>query len=204
MAKPTVHDLAEQAAGNWKRFDSFAWLGKPDDSENWTVVYTSNRDSDLLTESNAAAIAAAMEPFTEGDNPDAIAERHSHWACGYVDGYSIRVYGEDGEPTAAFATWCDIQARLDDYPVLDESDWSEREWNDTQKNLTEQGEYIARKHDLELPDGWQYTVTTWFETQRKYRHELEPVDGHGGYPSDEAIEAAFVAMGLMEYETADA
>lgn len=195
LTADAIRTLAADAAGNWQRYDSFAWFGRPDDAEQWAVVYYSNRDSDLLDQSNGEVIRQTMEPFTEGDDPDAVGERHSHWACGYVDGYSIRVYGPDGEPTAAFAAWCDLQARMKDYPVLDEEEWSNREWEDTQSNLTEVGERVARNQDREVPDGWQSAVADWFDGSREYRHELEPCDGFGGYPTDESIEAAFDALG---------
>lgn len=117
-------ELATQAAGNWQRFDSFAWFEKPDDAEQFCIVYVSNRDSEIIDRANAKAIAAELAQFIESG--DVIEQRHSHWAVGYVDGYCIRVYGRE-EITAAFRKWCDLQARLDDYPILDESLYSEME-----------------------------------------------------------------------------
>jgi len=61
-------------------------------------------------------------------------ETHSHWAVGYLDGYSIRVYGKDGGITDAFNEFCRIKERLDDYPILNESDYSEREYEATLEN----------------------------------------------------------------------
>jgi hypothetical protein len=117
-------ELAKQAAGNHRKFDSFAWFGRPDDDENWTLVYTSNRDSGPLDKANAEFIAAELSRF---EGRTVRAESHSHWACGYVDGYAIKVYRADGKVTKAFKVWCDIKAALDDYPVLDESRMSELE-----------------------------------------------------------------------------
>ena len=59
-----------------------------DDPDNWAIIYTHNRDSGLLDQSNADAIAEAMEPFTDGDDPDVVMESHDHWAVGHVDGFS--------------------------------------------------------------------------------------------------------------------
>lgn len=119
--------------GNWRKFDSFCWdraySGGSEylpDAGDFAIVYTHNRDSDTLTQSNAAQIAEALAPFMEGDNLDVIAEDHNHWACGWIAGYAIRVY-RNGEPTPAALAWEEIQDRLDDYPVLDEEDWSRRE-----------------------------------------------------------------------------
>lgn len=42
--------LANELKGNWKKFNSFCWSDSPDDSENWGIVYTHNRDSGHLDE----------------------------------------------------------------------------------------------------------------------------------------------------------
>ncbi len=72
--------------------------------KNWSIVYTHNRDSGLLDQSNAEVIARALTHFTTGDNADVVFESHAHWAVGHVDGFSIRVY-RDGEITDAFRTY---------------------------------------------------------------------------------------------------
>lgn len=76
----TIEDAAREAAGNWERFTCFVWdrLHKLEDPNSWAIVYTHNRDSRLLDLSNADAIAKAMEPYTEGDDPDVVMESHSH------------------------------------------------------------------------------------------------------------------------------
>lgn len=62
---------------------------------------------------------------------DVRSESHNHWAVGYVDGYAIRVYkplpigatgaGDDERIiTPAFMKWCELQDKLEDYPILDE------------------------------------------------------------------------------------
>ena len=103
LGEMTLEEAAKVAAGNWRKFESFAWhrARDLDDADNWAIVYTNNRDSGLLDQSNAAAIDKAMEPFTEADDPDVVAEHHHHWACGWIDGYSIRVY-RNGQITEAF------------------------------------------------------------------------------------------------------
>src|SRR4051812_36983127 len=94
ISEMTLEDAATQAAGNWKHFGSFVWdrLHDLDDPDLWAIVYTHNRDSRLLDLSNAEAITGAMEPYTEGEDPDVVMESHDHWAVGQVDGFSIRVY----------------------------------------------------------------------------------------------------------------
>src|SRR4051812_32101983 len=105
LGEMTLEDAAAQAAGNWRRFTCFVWdrQREIDDPDAWAIIYTYNRDSGLLDLSNASVIAEAMEPFTDGDDPDVVMESHSHWAVGHVYGFSIRVY-RDGEITDAFKT----------------------------------------------------------------------------------------------------
>lgn len=102
----TIEDAASEAAGNWQSFTCFVWdrARDLDDPEAWAIIYTHNRDSGLLDVSNGAAIAEALTPFTEADDPDVVFESHSHWAVGHVDGFSIRVF-RDGEITDAFRTY---------------------------------------------------------------------------------------------------
>src|SRR4051812_16175893 len=52
---PTLDDTAAGLAGNWKRFDSFAWFRRRGiaDADAWAVIYTHHRDSGLLDQSNA-------------------------------------------------------------------------------------------------------------------------------------------------------
>src|SRR4051812_25482499 len=97
-----LNNAASEAAGNWKRFNCFVWYRDDiDDKDNWSIIYTHNRDSGLLDLSNAATINNAMMPFTEADEPDVVIESHNHWAVGHVSGFSVRVF-QNGEITAAF------------------------------------------------------------------------------------------------------
>jgi hypothetical protein len=125
-----VEAAARQLAGNWRDFDCFAWQRgyDLDDADQWAILYTSGRDSGLLAQSNHVGIVRLLAPFTEGDDPDVVFESHSHWAVGHVDGFSIRVFGKDGNNTEAFEEFCRIKEKLEDYPILNESDYSEREY----------------------------------------------------------------------------
>ena len=57
-----LEEAAEQAAGNWRKFQCFVWYrDEIQDAENWAIVYTNHRDSGLLDQSNAAAIQKELE-----------------------------------------------------------------------------------------------------------------------------------------------
>ena len=186
-----------KAAGNWKRFGCFVWDRRHDldDPDSWAIVYTHNRDSGLLDESNADAIAEAIKPFTEGDDPDVVFESHSHWAVGHVDGFSIRVY-RGGEITDAFKAYHDLAERLAEYPILDESDYGEREYVATVENIADAAWRL--KGEFDLPDGWEGDVYSWLSEHRQ--RAVENRDDQGGYPEEDDLRAAFEALGYKRVE----
>jgi hypothetical protein len=192
-----VEAAANEMAGNWRNFESFCWHKSYDldDPDAWTIIYTSNRDSGLLAQSNEQAINEMLDKYTEGDDPDIVFERHSHWAVGHVDGFSVRVYRPDGTITDAFKEVCRIQERLEDYPLLDESDYSERELEATLENYrSEIGHYRS-----DLPDGWESEVYRHFSDTNQYRY-IESRDDQGGWAPRDALVEALIEMGLLEAE----
>jgi hypothetical protein len=193
-----LEEAAKKAAGNWQHFDSFIWFrdSELEDPDQWAIVYTSNRDSGLLDQSNASVIEKALEPFTEGDDPDVVAEQHSHWAVGHVDGYSIRVYDGDGNITEAFRTYFELLEQKEAYPVLDESDFSQREYDATHENIEDAAWRVKR--DFVLPEDWVGQVYSWLSDNDS--SEIENRDDQGGYPSEESMRAAFKALNFEEQE----
>jgi hypothetical protein len=192
-----VEATAKEMAGNWREFESFCWHRSYDieDAENWAIIYSSNRDSGLLAQSNESAINQMLDKFTEGDDPDLVFESHSHWACGHVDGFSVRVYGTDGTISDAFRELCRIQTALEDYPVLDEDDYSERELEATLANYTSEiGHYRS-----DLPEGWEFEVYRHFSDTNQYRY-VENRDDQGGWAPREVLVKALIEMGMLEQE----
>jgi predicted DCC family thiol-disulfide oxidoreductase YuxK len=194
----TLEDAAEKAAGNWQRFDSFVWFRDHDveDADRWAIIYTHNRDSGLLDQSNAAVIAKAMAPFAEEDEPTVVFESHSHWLVGHVDGFSLRVFDGDGEITEAFRKYHELAEAMDDYPILDESDYSERELEATLENIEDAAWRL--KNEFELPKGWVWSVYDWLSENRS--GEVENRDDQGGYPSEKAMRDAFESLDFKSVE----
>lgn len=197
MATATVGSLevaeaASEMAGNWRKFQSFVWWRATDlaDAGAWAILYTHNRDSGLLDQSNAAVISKKLEPFTDGDDPDVVSERHDHWAVGWVEGFSIRVF-RDGEITAAFRAYHELVERLEDYPVLDESEYSNREHDATLQNI-ELASWRLRRI-FNLPHDWASEVFSWFWENNQ--SAVENVDDQGGWPDEDDLEQAFCALG---------
>lgn len=187
-----IERLVKEAAGNHRKFESFCWDAEPEDGENWTLVYTNNRDSGLSEQSNAAAIEKEMVGFAD----DVIPQHHGHWACGWVDGYAIRVYRADSEGTLqiteAFRRWCDLHDALEDYPVLDETDYSQREYDAAHENIRERSRFVVDDH----PEDWDQKIWEWLWENEQ--GELENVDDQGAYPSDESIRRALRALDLLD------
>lgn len=193
LGEMTIEEAAKKAAGNWRRFDCFCWdrarkIGHPD---SWAIIYTKHRDSGLLDQSNAAAIAKVMREFTDTDDPDVVFESHSHWAVGHINGFSIRVF-RGGKPTPAFERYHELTISLADYPILDETDYSNREYVATLENIVDAAWRLKRQFNL--PDEWESRVYSWFSDNDD--GAIENVDDKGGYPSEEQMKAAFTAIGF--------
>jgi hypothetical protein len=152
IGEMSIEEAVTQAVGNWKRFSCFCWdrLREIDDPDNWGILYTHNRDSGLLDQSNAANIAEALKPFSETENPDLVFESHSHWAVGHVDGFSIRVR-RNGRITDAFRAYHSLSRLLAQYPILDESAYAEKELEATLENIADAAWRL--KHEYELFGG---------------------------------------------------
>lgn len=194
----TLEDAAKKAAGNWQRFDSFVWFRDKDveDADQWAIIYTHNRDSGLLDQSNASVISKAMAPFTEGEEPSVVMESHSHWAVGHVDGFSVRVFDGKGEITEAFRKYHELAESMDGYPILNEQDYGERELEATLENIEDAAWRL--KNEFTLPEGWVWQTYDWLSDNRS--GEVENRDDQGGYPSEEAMREAFEALGFEQAE----
>jgi hypothetical protein len=192
-----LKEAAEDVAGNWKRMKCFIWYRATElkDADKWAVIYTSHRDSGLLDQSNAAVISKALKPFTENDNPDVVFESHSHFLVGHIDGFSIRVF-KRGRITKAFRKYHELAERMDAYPILDEDDYSNREYEATYENIPLAAGSL--KHEYELPEDWQSEVFSWLSENNE--SSLESRDDQGGWPTEEQIKAAFTALGYQASE----
>lgn len=193
MSSTTLSDLdvaAQRAVGNWREFGSFCWFDRPVDADDFAIVYTHNRDSGLLDQSNAAVIAKEMEPFVESG--DVRSESHSHWACGWVAGFAIRVF-HHGKVTPAFAKCHELKERLDDYPVLDECGYSNLEYDAAVENIGNAGYRIPREFDV--PDDWAEQVYSWL---LDHSYHCENTDDQGYWPSDDELAAAVERLGFQK------
>lgn len=89
----------------------------------WSDYYRSgvgqHRDSSCLEQSNFVVMLKALG----GESDTVQVVREGHWAVGWVEWIAIH------ESDTKALREADRQlARLEDYPVLDDDDWSQREW----------------------------------------------------------------------------
>ena len=119
----------------------------------WPEYYSSgvgrSRDSDCLEESNFHAMLAALG----GESDTVRCVRESHWAVGWVEWIAIHESDEKALRTAD-----GLRQKLDDYPILDESDFSEREdeecarvWSDCY-TASERVRYLRDHCRIRRPD----------------------------------------------------
>jgi hypothetical protein len=193
-----VDDAARALRGNWKAWRSFGWdHASDDDSEEWAIIIIASRDSTLLEASNAAAI---VKELTRVDSRQRCwrTESHNHWAVGYVENIVIRPFRKDGKVSAAFRALHSLAMALADYPCLDESDFSRREYEAACDAISYEGGSIVSD---DAPEEWVGEVFSWLWDNEQ--SELEDRgEGQGAYPSQESISRALVALGYLNQEAA--
>ena len=114
----TLAKVAQHPSG----WDSEAnYMGTPLSSfNNLYVVMTRTRDSSLLTESNWNAALSELG----GEGEHVVIHRFGHWACGWWEALCVtEEYKQVGQA---------IVDRLENYPVLNEDDFSTREYEAAQ------------------------------------------------------------------------
>jgi len=85
-----------------------------EDRQDWFVGLGRNRDSDCLEESNFQAALNSLG----GEGESVEVHRFGHWACGWLE---VMLVSPDKADELR-----EIFGALDDYPVLDEDDYTDR------------------------------------------------------------------------------
>lgn len=97
------------------------------DFAGWDCLLTQNRDSDCLIRSNFRSALKVLGG--EGDN--VTIHRFGHWACGWWEALAVK------QGTPEHDTASKLADRLENYPVVDDEDFSaleQGEANDTWKS----------------------------------------------------------------------
>lgn len=104
------------------------YFGYHGDRPDWLIALSQTRDSDTLEQSNYAAMLAHLMAA----EPDNVAtERCRHYLCGWVEHILVK-------PGSAAADMAQVlRGHFEDYPVLDEEDWSHREYEVIHRGVTQ-------------------------------------------------------------------
>src|SRR6266550_2530360 len=98
-------------------WDSLANFAGTIPDKHLLVLLSRNRDSDLLAESNWDTVLK----FLGGESDSVQIVRHGHWACGWIEYLMI-----DGRDTDTVTLAESVESKLEDYPIFDEEDYSNR------------------------------------------------------------------------------
>jgi len=133
--------------------------------EVWPATYRAgvgqSRDSDTLERSNFACMLKALG----GESETVHVVRESHWAVGWVEWIAIH---QDDDKALRIAD--KIIAALEDYPVVDEDDWSELEWNEAADfwDSLSPREKVRMAMDERQRYHWLLTEPVWYFGRRSY------------------------------------
>ena len=149
-----------------------------------------SRDSGLLETSNWEVGETEFKQFDSGWEVFGF----NHWAVGWIDELMVH----ENAPEDVLILAANIRGQLENYPILDEEDHSNREYEAAVDNITEAYKCLKR---LDVYDGTLSTradvkvieqLVTWFS---EYRPDgLCGHDDNGFYPSDEELEQALEAI----------
>ncbi len=132
------------------------------DEDMWnthTVMFAySPLADDLLGESNYHTILAALTAEFPGDSR-VEASGFGHWTYAHFDAIKIRVLDKRGRITPEFAMAAVYARALQDYPLFDEEDYSERESAEYDRQFTEELNWLSRS--VELTDAQRQAIWEW-------------------------------------------
>jgi len=142
--KQDILELAKEFAGNWCYPKRTGWSGsygkEPDKHPQLWGCYYFNKDS-LAGESNMVYIEKALKKYI---GKTVIEIRDSHFACGAMEGLLIKGYKPGGKTlTKAFEAFAEMYFQMEQYYLLDEDDYYQREWALFKANLTEQMQFAC-------------------------------------------------------------
>jgi hypothetical protein len=194
----------------------FGYFGDLPLGKDWTLgPVIDHRDLDLLGKSNGAAIRAAVEAASPSstacpDQPGGCGHDWAwecegwtvttcgHWAVGWTEHLSYRVIDGEGNPTPQHLAVTECLLALEDYPVLDDEDYSGRCYTACLEAI----EQAAPGSLVEGADDWVGQVYAWLSDRGEGR--LDCIDAPGGDgPSEDDVKRACAALGLLSPEDED-
>lgn len=140
----------------------------PDLSDHF-IVFVRTRDSDLLTDSNFEYLKKQLKDL---DGVQVLT--FNHWGIGWIEAIMIHEDAKESlEKAEQFLT------KYHNYPVFDEEDYYQREYDATVSNIASEGG---------VDTDTAKRVYEWLSQHNP--DSLEAVDGGGGYPDKSVIDTA--------------
>jgi len=128
----------------WENADNY--MGG--DYTEYYVIYARTRDSDNLVNSNYAAFVDILKEYPIEENT------FRHWACGWVEAIMIH---EENITDEFKLRINDIYHYLEQYPVLDDEDYSRREYDEALEAIENASNGLTK---TDIPDSWREEVFT--------------------------------------------
>lgn len=201
-----MSEYVDYAIEALKRPSDFGWWGFDEMFDTWGFSGISmHRDSDILQISNYHSVIRDLKEKFKDDYDENFAEvGFGHWAVGHVDQLCCRILKTsiphsditDDDITDYFKEAVDIAISIrEDYPVYDECDFSDREWEAAAKWL---GECLSSSGSWTGCDVSGHVIMTdetvgevhyWLSNHSNYWNYHD--DGTPYYESDLITEAVF-------------
>lgn len=110
---------------------NFMYTGELELGRTWTFTFSTHRDADILNISNYEVI---LEDLQRVNKDHVEVAECGHWGVGWIKHITVKMI-HDGRITAVAKRVMWWKDRLEDYPVADEDDYSEREMQKQEENF---------------------------------------------------------------------
>jgi len=172
IAQFKVAEREHTALTEWKHPSDY--MGET--YEGYYIVVGRSRDSDALENSN---FETALEMLGgEDEEAGVIVAKAGHWAVGWVEELLV---SKNAPEKVAIAE--QIEKKLDNYPVLNEEDFSRREYEEMSDMADQTVTDILR--DIEIKYDADKTIFPEEKKEELRQIVFDNIEGHGGQSYDE-------------------
>lgn len=208
-----VNRYADYARDALSRPPDFGWWGFDEMFDTWGFTGISmHRDSDILEISNYHSVIRDLKSDFGDEFDEHFREvGFGHWAVGHVDQLCCQILKRsmphsditDDDVTDFFKKTIDIAISIrEDYPIYDEFDYSERQWESAADWLKQclTDSFIDVGGHVVMTDDTVGEIHYWLSNDSHYDNYLD--DGTPYYEEDVISEAVF-DLGYDKRETDD-
>lgn len=197
-------DIEDDIQKALERPADFGYYGERDLFETWCITFSTHRDDDVAGKANWDVMLEQLnERFGKAGEKWEVMHA-SHWAVGWADQIILPVVevvaiDDFGDAvyavTEQFAWALEIKGALEEYPLLDETRYSEMEYDEMidyikQASSVNDIEYDGKEYEVidALPDDYAEKIAQWLS---EHRDSMRVDD-----VSDDDLNAAMVNLGM--------